>query len=90
MTAEGEVRGTPRGPGIADQTVVVIGASAGIGRETARQVRAGGGHLVLESNHPSPLSATRPPVPFIGCGHFGAANRFIAAQDLGDPVDWSA
>lgn len=43
--------------------------------------------LVLKANHPSPLSARRPPVPFIGCGHFGAANRFLAAQ--GAPIDWS-
>ena len=34
------------------------------------------GHLVLMSNHPSPLSALRPPVPFIGNGHFGQAKRF--------------
>lgn len=34
-------------------------------------------HLVLQSNHPSPLAALRPPRPFIGCGHFGAAARFI-------------
>lgn len=34
------------------------------------------GHLVLTSNHPSPLSALRPPVPFIGCGHFGKARAF--------------
>ena len=44
-------------------------------------------HRVLEANHPSPLSALRPPVPFIGCGHFSAANRFLA--DAGRPgVDW--
>ncbi len=36
------------------------------------------GHLVLQSNHPSPLAATRPPVPFIGGGHFGSAIRFLA------------
>ncbi len=30
-------------------------------------------HLVLTANHPSPLSALRPPVPFIGCGHFSQA-----------------
>lgn len=30
-------------------------------------------HLVLVANHPSPLSALRPPVPFIGCGHFSRA-----------------
>ena len=34
------------------------------------------GHLVLTSNHPSPLSALRPPVPFIGNGHFGKAREF--------------
>ena len=34
------------------------------------------GHLVLCANHPSPLSALRPPVPFIGCGHFGQAQVF--------------
>lgn len=32
-----------------------------------------GRHRVLMANHPSPLSARRPPVPFIGCGHFGQA-----------------
>ncbi len=30
-------------------------------------------HLVLLANHPSPLSALRPPLPFIGCGHFSQA-----------------
>ena len=30
-------------------------------------------HLVLIANHPSPLSALRPPLPFIGCGHFSQA-----------------
>ena len=41
---------------------------------------AGGGHLVLAANHPSPLSASRPPQPFIGCGHFSAVNRFLGAR----------
>jgi uracil-DNA glycosylase len=35
-------------------------------------------HLVLCANHPSPLSAMRPPAPFLGCGHFGLANAFLA------------
>lgn len=34
------------------------------------------GHLVLVANHPSPLSAERPPLPFIGCGHFSQARAF--------------
>ena len=38
-------------------------------------------HLVLTANHPSPLSALRPPKPFIGCGHFSQAFAWI-----GDPV----
>lgn len=37
-------------------------------------------HQVLCANHPSPLSASRGPVPFLGCGHFGAANRWLVAQ----------
>ncbi len=37
-------------------------------------------HLVLTANHPSPLSALRPPVPFVGCGHFGRAREFREQQ----------
>ncbi|HOE41173.1 MAG TPA: uracil-DNA glycosylase [Rhodoferax sp.] len=33
-------------------------------------------HLILCANHPSPLSALRPPVPFIGCGHFSQARAW--------------
>lgn len=40
-------------------------------------------HKVLMSNHPSPLSALRPPVPFIGCGHFGEARAWREAQQAG-------
>jgi uracil-DNA glycosylase len=44
-------------------------------------------HVILASNHPSPLSASRPPAPFIGNGHFGAANRYLIAH-RGAPIDW--
>ena len=37
-------------------------------------------HKVLTANHPSPLSAQRPPVPFIGCGHFSQARAWRAAH----------
>jgi len=33
-------------------------------------------HLILCANHPSPLSALRPPIPFIGCGHFSKARAW--------------
>lgn len=48
---------------------------------------ASGDHLVLLANHPSPLSARRPPVPFLGCGHFSQANRFLASRGRA-PVEW--
>ena len=41
-----------------------------------------GRHKLLMANHPSPLSALRPPVPFIGCGHFGQARAWREAQGL--------
>lgn len=44
-------------------------------------------HLVLCANHPSPLSASRGPVPFLGCGHFSQANRWLAEQGR-SPVRW--
>lgn len=45
------------------------------------------GHLILCSNHPSPLSARRPPVPFLGCGHFIQTNEWLANQGK-NPIDW--
>jgi len=41
-------------------------------------------HLVLQANHPSPLSANRPPVPFVGCRHFSRANTFLAERRRGN------
>jgi len=41
---------------------------------------APGRHLVLTANHPSPLSARRPPQPFWGCGHFAKANAWLSRQ----------
>lgn len=43
--------------------------------------------LLLEANHPSPLSATRGPHPFIGCGHFSTAQRWLAQRGL--HFDWA-
>jgi len=53
-------------------------ASAGLISETAR--RSGREFLLLQANHPSPLSANRPPAPFIGCGHFNQAREWLAAR----------
>lgn len=44
-------------------------------------------HLTLTANHPSPLSALRPPTPFLGCGHFGRTNSFLQAHGNA-PIAW--
>jgi uracil-DNA glycosylase len=44
-------------------------------------------HLVLQANHPSPLSAHRPPIPFVGCGHFSRANEFLRQHGRGR-IEW--
>ena len=71
-----------------DKAYLLWGAHA---QAKAPRVRAAGAgrHLVLMANHPSPLSARRPPVPFIGCGHFGEAAAFVAQRHPGDArLDW--
>lgn len=51
--------------------------------------RGNGRHLVLQCNHPSPLSASRGPMPFHGCGHFSRAAAYLAAADgAGPALDW--
>lgn len=42
-------------------------------------------HRVLKAPHPSPLSAHR---GFLGCGHFSAANQYLAQRGR-SPIDWS-
>ncbi len=44
--------------------------------------------LLLRANHPSPLSANRGPLPFIGCGHFSTAAQWLGQR--GHPLDWTA
>lgn len=41
-------------------------------------------HYILETVHPSPLSASR---GFMGCGHFRKANEFLISN-LKSPIDW--
>ncbi len=46
-------------------------------------------HLMLTANHPSPLSALRPPHPFMGCSHFSLANAFLV-KNKRTAIDWKA
>ena len=45
-------------------------------------------HLVLLANHPSPLSAMRAPLPFIGCGHFSLARASLQADSDSGCTPW--
>jgi uracil-DNA glycosylase len=56
--------------------------------KAAMIARASNDHLVLSANHPSPLSARRPPVPFLGCRHFSRANAHLKQRGRGE-IDWS-
>lgn len=55
--------------------------------KATRIAASGQPHLILASNHPSPLSARRPPVPFLGSQPFSAANAWLVAQGCA-PVEW--
>ena len=52
--------------------------------QAKRPLLEGTAHLVLSANHPSPLSARRLPVPFVGCGHFSKAQAWLRERG----VDW--
>jgi uracil-DNA glycosylase len=74
----------------AKQTPVVFmlwGAHAQAKRDLIERAAPDGRHRVLQSNHPSPLSALRPPQPFMGCDHFLQANTFLL-QSGQKTIDW--
>src|SRR5690554_1882957 len=70
------------------KVVMLWGAYAQRKRELLEN-SATGPMLILTANHPSPLSARRPPKPFIGCGHFQTANTWLEQHNI-TPVEWLA
>ena len=75
---------------LVDQTVVVIGASSGIGLETARQVRAAGGQVIMVARDPQRLERAAAEVRPRSTATLDAADtdrlqRFFA--ELPHPVD---
>lgn len=72
---------------ISDSTPKVLMLWGAHAQQRVPPAEAGEPHCRLLSNHPSPLSALRPPRPFMGCGHFSQANRFLSARGRG-AVDW--
>ncbi len=81
---------TERKPELLDQTVVVIGGSAGIGLETARRARAEGAKVVLTARSPDPLRRAAVELDAVCATAFDATDpaaleRFF--RDLPKPVD---
>ncbi|MDD2920177.1 uracil-DNA glycosylase [Rhodoferax sp.] len=61
---------------VSDHSENVVFMLWGSHAQSKRALIDGSRHLVLCANHPSPFSALRPPVPFIGCGHFSQARAW--------------
>jgi NAD(P)-dependent dehydrogenase (short-subunit alcohol dehydrogenase family) len=77
-------------PRLADQTVLVIGASSGIGLETARQVRAEGGRVVLVGRDPERLRQAALELEPVGTAAFDAHDTDRLKQffeELPGPLD---
>lgn len=61
---------------VSDHSEPVVFMLWGSHAQSKRALIDGSRHLVLCANHPSPFSALRPPVPFIGCSHFSQARTW--------------
>lgn len=70
----------------ADPKVFMLWGGHAQAKAALVEAAGAGRHLILKANHPSPLSARRPPLPFLGCGHFGQAQRFMQTQRPGEPA----
>jgi NAD(P)-dependent dehydrogenase (short-subunit alcohol dehydrogenase family) len=81
---------TQRVPQLLGQTVVVIGGSAGMGLETARQARAEGAKLVLTGRNPERLQRAATEVEAQSTAAFDASDDRALEQffrDLPGPID---
>jgi len=79
-----------REPELLGQTVVVIGGSAGIGLETARQARAEGARVILTGRSPEPLHRAASEVGALSNAAFDATDPALLERffrDLPDTID---
>ena len=79
-----------REPELLDQTVVVIGGTAGIGLETARRARAAGANLILAARNPEHLQQTSRELGTLATAAFDATDfdqlrKFF--NELPTPID---
>src|SRR6516162_11371540 len=73
-----------REPELLGQTVVVIGGSAGIGLETARQARAAGAKLILTARNPERLQRAASELGALSTAPFDAADPVALERFFGD------
>src|SRR5712672_203179 len=79
----------PREPELLGQTVVAIGASAGIGLETARRARVEGAKLILTGRNPEPLQRAASELDALSTAAFDATDPAPLEQffrDLPPPI----
>ena len=79
-----------REPALLDQTVVLVGGSAGIGLETARRARAEGADVVLTGRDPDRLAQAAKELDARSTAAFDAADPGRLAQffdELPSPID---
>jgi NAD(P)-dependent dehydrogenase (short-subunit alcohol dehydrogenase family) len=79
-----------RTPGLAGQTVVVIGGSAGIGLETARRARAEGADVILTARNPERLEQAARELGALSSAAFDATDTDRLEQffeSLPAPID---
>src|SRR5690242_17355414 len=77
-------------PELRDQTLVVIGGSAGIGLETARRARAEGADVILTGRNPQSLHHAAGEIGALRTAAFDATNPDALAQFFGEltgPID---
>jgi NAD(P)-dependent dehydrogenase (short-subunit alcohol dehydrogenase family) len=71
-------------PELLDQTVVVIGGSAGIGLETARRASAEGAKVILTGRNPETLQHSASEVDALSSTAFDATDPTLVAKFFGD------
>lgn len=83
MTAATDAAAVQREPELADQTVVVIGGSAGIGLETARRARAEGAKVIITGRNPDRLTQAARDVDAASTAAFDATDSTALASFFG-------
>src|SRR5215469_7641975 len=90
MAAAANVFGNQRPPQLSGQTVVVIGGSAGIGLETARQARAEGADVILTGRNRERLERAAAELGALSSAPFDALDAAALRQffqDLPERID---